>query len=154
MGNFFDHFRRKPKETAQTPAQPAPTPAPKPTASMGDEEKFRKLSERLLAYAAEEAFWEGVPAEGKFRPKLVSFENPMRRWCIGRCGLQLNAGFNGADQRMLEIFATFPDDDRKMSNYWRFGTREEIVAFVSDPARIDEMREIFEGFSEKIRMHD
>lgn len=125
----------------------------KPSALMSPEEKLDALCKKGLRLLAE-YIEENVPDRGVFQQRNFWFTNPIPDWWIGTCGLGIQGWYAGMDQRAVELFATFPESDRKMSIYWFHGTKEEVLAFLRAPERAEEMKKTYQGFSDDIRIHD
>lgn len=120
---------------------------------MKPEEKLDMLCEKILSVLAD-YIRENMPEQGRCKPYRFQFNNVMPDWCVGQCSLTVVDWHEGINQSCIQIGATFPGEDRQMSNFWFHGTKQELLDFLTQSGRKEEMKEIFQHFSEQIRLHD
>ena len=94
---------------------------------------------------------ERVPEDGIFQPVSVIFDYPGTSFA---CKLKVEKGYQQTNSRCITAGMYRRGDDRLVSNYLYFGTKEEILAWLSAPENSSLLINTYEHLAERAKSCD
>ncbi len=136
--------------------QPASVPVTSAESVQGTD-KDTELTLRLISKCIEHLISQlqtVIPEVGRFQQNFVCFDNRIPGWYVDQCGILIEYSHADPDKRMLRVYATYPEDDRMVSHYYKTGTNAELIAYLKNPDLVQNIFDSYADFSKSIQLSD
>ena len=102
---------------------------------------FHEMIAAAIAHILDEP-WGRIASSGKFTPYSLTFPNPEQDTCCDEFKLLIRAGYQTAQERVLEVGAGFENSDKYHVNYLFYASKAELERFLrrqGTPAQIEKL---------------